>query len=94
MVQGRWGKQLALDILNKYGSTDDYFDCDIPSIAARLQNPEPVLLKRLFGNAKLIVIDKLRGLRISCPVLRIEGNYSSKEILDMAVSRIDELNKL
>ncbi len=54
---------LALDVLNKYGSTDNYFDCDIPSIAAKLQNPEPVLLKRLFGDAKLIVIDEAQRVQ-------------------------------
>ncbi len=53
---------LAIDILKKYGSTDDYFDCDIPSVASRFQNPEPVLLKRLIGNAKLVVIDEAQRI--------------------------------
>lgn len=53
---------LAMDILKKYGSTDNYFDCDIPSISAKFQNPEPVLLKRLIGDANLIIIDEAQRI--------------------------------
>ncbi len=50
-------------LLSKYGEEQNYFNCDIPSIAARFADPEPVLLKRFFGDARLVVIDEAQRVK-------------------------------
>lgn len=63
---------LAKRILKKYGNPADYYNCDIPSVAARFAVPEPVLLKRMLGDAKFIVIDesqKVAGIGLTLKVL-------------------------
>jgi len=54
---------LAYDILRKYGHEKDYFDCDIPSVAAKFEDPEPVLINRLIGDSKIIVIDEAQKIK-------------------------------
>jgi predicted AAA+ superfamily ATPase len=54
---------LVKSILKKYGNEKDYFNCDIPSIAARFEQPEPLLLKRLLGGAKIVVIDEAQKIK-------------------------------
>ncbi len=54
---------MTKQILKKYGSENDYYNCDIPSVARSLAQPEPLLLKRLFGNAGLIVIDEAQRIK-------------------------------
>ena len=62
---------LAKRILEKYGAEEHYFNCDIPSIASRLENPEPVLLERLFGNARIVVIDEAQRIRNIGLILKV-----------------------
>lgn len=50
-------------LLAKYGEEQNYFNCDIPSIAGSFANPEPVLLKRFFGDARLVVIDEAQRVK-------------------------------
>ncbi len=54
---------LAKRILRIHGSEENYFNCDIPSIAQRFENPEPLLLERIISKAKLIVIDEAQRIR-------------------------------
>ena len=54
---------LAKRILKNHGSVEYYFNCDIPSIAQRFENPEPLLLDRIIDKAKLIVIDEAQRIR-------------------------------
>lgn len=54
---------LAKRILSKHGSEKNYFNCDIPSIAQRFENPEPLLLERIIDRARLIVIDEAQRIR-------------------------------
>ena len=54
---------LAKRILKTHGSENNYFNCDIPSIAQRFENPEPLLLERIIDKAKLIVIDEAQRIR-------------------------------
>jgi len=50
-------------LLAKYGEEQNYFNCDIPSIAVNFAQPEPVLLKRFFGDARLVVIDEAQRVK-------------------------------
>lgn len=54
---------LAKKILKNHGSEKSYFNCDIPSIAQRFENPEPLLLERIVDKSKLIVIDEAQRIR-------------------------------
>jgi len=54
---------MVKQLLKKHGDDQDYFNCDIPSIAHNFETPEPLLLKRLFGNAKLVVIDEAQRVK-------------------------------
>ncbi len=54
---------LAKRILENHGSEKNYFNCDIPSIAQRFENPEPLLLERIIDKAKLIVIDEAQRIK-------------------------------
>lgn len=53
---------LAKRILRSHNAENDYFNCDIPSVALSFENPEPVLLKRLIGKARIIVIDEAQRI--------------------------------
>ncbi len=53
---------LAKRILRTHNAENDYFNCDIPSVALSFENPEPVLLKRLIGKARIIVIDEAQRI--------------------------------
>lgn len=53
---------LAKKILRTHNAENDYFNCDIPSVALNFENPEPVLLKRLIGKARIIVIDEAQRI--------------------------------
>jgi len=53
---------LAKEILKKRGSDKGYFNCDIPSVAQRFENPEPLLLERIFGHEQLVVIDEAQRI--------------------------------
>jgi len=53
---------LAKKILRTHNAENDYFNCDIPSVAQSFENPEPVLLKRLIGKAEIIVIDEAQRI--------------------------------
>lgn len=44
-------------------SSRNYYNCDIPSVAAIFENPEPVLLNRSIGRARLIVIDEAQRVK-------------------------------
>lgn len=66
---------LSKAILARHGNSKDYFNCDIPSIVSRFENPEPVLLKRLIGDAGIIVIDeaqKVNNIGLTLKILHDE----------------------
>ncbi|MFP4180229.1 MAG: ATP-binding protein [Spirochaetaceae bacterium] len=54
---------MVQQLLKKHGDLSNYYNCDIPSVAAYFENPEPMLLSRLIGNAKLIVIDEAQRVK-------------------------------
>ncbi len=66
---------LSKEILAEHGNLRDYYNCDIPSVVDRFENPEPSLLKRLIGDARLIVIDeaqKVNNIGLTLKVLHDE----------------------
>ncbi len=54
---------LSKRILMSYGTERDYFNCDIPSVAKRFEEPEPMVLTRLFGDSRFVVIDEAQRIR-------------------------------
>lgn len=53
---------LVKKLLEKHGHPEHYYNCDIPSVARYFEEPEPVLLRRLIGNAALVVIDEAQNV--------------------------------
>lgn len=62
---------LAKEILQTYGKEQDYYDCELSSVRNILEQPEPVLLKRAFGNTKLIVLDEAQKIANTGITLKI-----------------------
>ena len=49
--------------MEKHGDRRNYYNCDIPSISGYFETPEPMLLGRLIGDARLIVIDEAQRVK-------------------------------
>ena len=49
---------LSKKILNAFGNQSDYFNCEIASVNQLLQSRNPLELKQLIGNSRLVVFDE------------------------------------
>lgn len=87
---------LVKRLLEKHGKAKDYYNCDIPSIARYFEEPEPVMLKRLIGDAGLVVIDEaqhavnigrtLKVMHDSMPETQVVATGSSSFSLGNSIS--------
>ena len=57
---------LAKTLLRQHGSDQNaYYNCEIPSVRRVLEQQEPGLLRREFGQYRLIVLDEAQYIPIS-----------------------------
>ncbi len=66
---------LAKEILKENGQADAYFNCEIPSARQVLESKEPNLLKREFGNYRLVVLDEAQFVPDIGLILKIIADH-------------------
>lgn len=87
---------LVQQLLKKHGDMSHYYNCDIPSLSTYFENSEPTQLRRLIGDAQMIVIDEaqrvrnigrtLKVLHDTMPHVQVIATGSSSFLLGNAVS--------
>ena len=86
---------LAREILKKYGNEKDYYNCDIISIRQSLQKQDPLILKKIIGDSKLIVIDEAQRIENIGLVLKIlHDSFPEIQILATGSSSFELSNKI
>jgi uncharacterized protein len=49
---------LALQLLDKFGKKENYYNCELLNIKQLLESKDPYLFKKFIGNAKFIILDE------------------------------------
>jgi predicted AAA+ superfamily ATPase len=75
------------EIIKKYPGKAYYLDCDIATVRQSLQQEDPLILKRMLGDIKLLIIDEaqrvenigiiLKLLHDHCPEIQVIATGSS-----------------
>jgi len=82
-------------ILKQFGSEKDYYNCDIISIRQSLEKQNPALLKRMFGHAKLIVIDEAQRVMNIGMILKIlHDSFPEIQIIATGSCSFDLANEI
>lgn len=85
---------LAKKILEKYDQQDGYYNCEILSVRNSLSTTEPELLKRYFGDKKLIVFDEAQFVPDIGRVLKVLiDTFPETQIIATGSSSFDLANK-
>ncbi len=66
---------LAKSILEEQKSPETYFNCEVPSVREILDTMEPSVLKREFGNHKVIVLDEAQNIEDIGKKLKIFADH-------------------
>lgn len=86
---------LAKKLLNKYGQSEDYFNCEIASIRLALEKEDPAILKKILGNGRLIVLDEAQKVANIGLVLKLLADtYPEMQIIATGSSPFDLANKV
>lgn len=85
---------LVKKLLEKYGDSGNYFNCDIIHIRNSFNQQDPVTLKRIVGDARLIVLDEAQRIEDIGMVLKIlHDTYPNIQIIATGSSSFDLSNK-
>lgn len=85
---------LSKQLLKKYGSEDDYFNCDLLSVRRAFENNEAKELKRIIGKSKFIVIDEAQRVKnIGITLKIIHDTYPDIQIIATGSSSFDLASK-
>lgn len=86
---------LARQLLQKFGTEQNYFNCDLLQTRQLLQQQDASLLKNVIGNAKFIVIDEAQRIENIGLILKImhEAN-PDVQIVATGSSSFDLANKI
>lgn len=85
---------LVKSILEEFGTTGRYLNCEIMSVAASLSEPEPMRLKSYLGNYKLIVLDEAQSIpNIGLIIKVIHDTFPEMQIIATGSSSFDLANK-
>ncbi|HFA48559.1 MAG TPA: ATP-binding protein [Bacteroidetes bacterium] len=85
---------LAKLLLEKFGQTDGYFNCETPSVSAALENREPALLRRFIGNKKIVVFDEAQYVpNIGLTLKIFADTFPSLQIIATGSSSFELANR-
>ncbi len=85
---------LSRQLLKKYGSEEDYFNCDLLSVRRTFENNEAKELKRIIGKSKFIVIDEAQRVKdIGITLKIIHDTYPDIQIIATGSSSFDLASK-
>jgi hypothetical protein len=86
---------LAKKLLNKYGNEQNYFNCDHINVRDSLQHLEPLSLKKIIGNAKIVVFDEAQKIENIGLILKIlHDTYPELQIIATGSSSFDLANRI
>ncbi|MCX6270921.1 MAG: AAA family ATPase [Bacteroidetes bacterium] len=54
---------LVKELLFKHGDPKDYFNCEILSVMQVFQQNNPLLIKQVMGNSRLVVLDEAQYIQ-------------------------------
>ena len=86
---------LAKKLLQKYGKQEDYFNCEIGSIRQALEKEDPVVLKKILGDGRLIVLDEAQKVANIGVILKLLADtYPKMQIIATGSSSFDLASKV
>lgn len=86
---------LVKKIYDEFSGSKIYLQCDIPSQAINISKPEPSLMKKYFGDAKLVIIDEAQLVENIGLVLKtFFDTYPEVQIIATGSSSFDLANKV
>jgi len=86
---------LVKDILKKYGNDNNYYNCEEIAINQRLQTQDPDILKNVFGDAKVVILDEAHKIRNIGLVLKVfHDRYPDTQIVATGSSSFALSNKI
>lgn len=86
---------LVKELLKKYGDSADYFNCDFINVRQALQQQDPVALKRIIGEALLVVFDEAQRVENIGLILKIlHDTYPNVQIIATGSSSFDLASKI
>lgn len=86
---------LVKKIYDEFPGSKIYLQCDIPSQASNVSKPEPSLMKKYFGDAKLVIIDEAQLVENIGLVLKtFFDTYPEVQIIATGSSSFDLANKV
>ena len=86
---------LVKQILEEFNGEKLYIPCDVPSRKALVSSMEPSVLKRNFGNAKLVVLDEAQLVENIGVTLKVFVDaYPDVQVIATGSSSFDLANKI
>lgn len=86
---------LSKRLIESYGNTAKYFDCQIAEVRNHFILGEPDSLKELIGNKKIVVFDEAQTIQDIGSILKIfHDTYPKTQIIATGSSSFDLANKI
>ncbi len=81
---------LAKKLLEEYGDKKDYFDCENIYVRQSLEKEDPIILKKVLGNGKIIVLDEAQKIKNIGVILKLlVDTYPEMQIVATGSSSFD-----
>ena len=86
---------LSKKLIESYGNTAKYFDCQIAEVRKHFVFSEPDILKELIGDKKIVVFDEAQTIQDIGSILKIfHDTYPNAQIIATGSSSFDLANKI
>lgn len=86
---------LSKKLIESYGNTAKYFDCQIAEVRKHFVFGEPDILKELIGDKKIVVFDEAQTIQDIGSILKIfHDTYPNAQIIATGSSSFDLANKI
>lgn len=86
---------LAKKILNKYGESDSYYDCQLADVRSHFVVGEPEQLLKLIKGKRMVVFDEAQTIQDIGTILKVfHDTYPGTQIIATGSSSFDLSNKI